>query len=119
MVLQLLDVGIIFAITLFSFLLGGYIGYKFLKPRLLNVLRGSAVGIASQIGDKLAKTIEDVDVGEILGQIQGGEGGGEGIGGLPALAEGLGIDLGPLAGLMSLAGGKKGGSTTKNPFLKE
>lgn len=104
--LELFEYAVIGAIVLLGNLLGLYIAFKVASPRLRKSLRGEAMNIGNQVGAKLAETIENVDVGEIIGQIGAGEGGTAGMAGLSGLAEQFGIDLGPLSALSGLAGGK-------------
>lgn len=112
--LEVWDYAILGLVGLFTTLVGLFLAFRVAKPGLTKQIRAEAMTIGNQVAKSLAETIENVDVEEILGKIPAAGGGGEGIGALAGVAESFGIDLGPLAGIGKLLGGKNkegGGST--------
>lgn len=108
--LELIDYGVMGLIVFFGNLLGFFVAFKVAAPRLKKSLRGEAMNIGNQVGKTLAKTIEDVDIGEIAGQLGVGGAGAEALGGLGDMLGGEGGGIGKWLGLLSqLSGKNKGG----------
>ena len=104
--LELFDYAVIGLVVVISNLATLFLVYRVAKPRLTKQLRGEAMNIGNQVGKQLSETIENVDVGEILGQLGGEEGGVSGMGQLAGLLGGKGGGATDFMGLLSSFGGK-------------
>ncbi len=100
-------------LTTVSILLALGIGFKLLKPRLNRLMNDkihlAEARVTTAIPKILEKTVENIDVGEIMGKL-GGEGGSGGLEDvMGALSGGSKGGLGDLLKLLSSFSGQKGG----------
>ena len=106
--LEPLDFVIIGLIGFLTFLAGAFVTLKLAKPALLKSLRGVGLAVGNQVSKSLAETIENVDVGEILGQIGGEEGEGNPLGAFSGLLGGKSGGVGEIIATLSKLGGSGG-----------
>ncbi len=116
-----------FALMLSSVLFGLFLAFRAAKhqlkaaqPGITNWLEGQRLAIGKQVTTAITDFAENLDVGEIVGQLGGGEGGANPLGAIGGLLGGGKGGIGELIGLLSQMGGGQTGQTpaTKNPFLK-
>ena len=106
--LELLDFIVIGLVGFLTFLAGAFVTLKLAKPALLKSLRGVGLAVGNQVSKSLAETIDNIDVGEILGGIGGEEGEGNPLGALTGLLGGKGGGVGEIIGALSKLGGSSG-----------
>ncbi len=88
--------------------LGLFVAYKRLKPAVTRMISEQSNLIQARVAANMNKMVENIDVGELVGQLGGSEGSAPDLGALSGLLGGGSGGIGDLLGLFAQFSGKKG-----------
>ena len=100
-------------ISLFTFFIGAYVTLRWLRPVVERLITTYTRMIPAQVGKVMADTIENIDIGDIAGQLGAGGGESNPLAGLMGALGGGGGDLGGILSALSQIGAQTGQKTTK------